>query len=122
MANSTDPSFSKEHAVPQVQTKAEQSDPVESSSGPEPLPHREHSMPSISRLLKGKEREWKAVRSKTGPLYLLDLPVDILRLVVKEVSNMIMPCRSAIPEGEEHGLTSARIYRSHTRMTWRRSP
>jgi hypothetical protein len=87
MANSTDPSFSKEHAAPQVQTKAEQPDPVESSSGPDLLPPREHSISSISRLLKGKEREWKAVRSKMGPLYLLDLPVDILRLIVKEVSK-----------------------------------
>jgi hypothetical protein len=48
-------------------------------------PARMPSGATLSRLLKGKEREWHAISSKTGPLHLLDLPVDILRLIVKEV-------------------------------------
>lgn len=40
---------------------------------------------TISRLLKGKEREWAAVSKRSRPLTLLELPVDVLRLVVKEV-------------------------------------
>ena len=36
-------------------------------------------------LLKGKQKEW-ATRKKDGPLELLDLPLDILKCIVKEVS------------------------------------
>lgn len=42
---------------------------------------------SISNLLKDKEREWAAVVQKNGPLQLLDLPMDILKEIVKEVLN-----------------------------------
>ena len=40
----------------------------------------------MASLLSGKKREWEAVKKKTRPLRLLDLPVDILRLIVKEAS------------------------------------
>lgn len=36
-------------------------------------------------LLKGKEKEWAAARSRDGPLELLDLPLDILKCIIKEV-------------------------------------
>lgn len=36
-------------------------------------------------LLKGKEKEWAAARNKDGPLELLDLPLDILKCIIKEV-------------------------------------
>ena len=40
----------------------------------------------LARLLKGKEREWAAVvANKKGPLRLLDLPMDVLKEIVKEV-------------------------------------
>lgn len=39
----------------------------------------------LSKLLKGKEEEWTAVAQKKGPLQLLDLPVDVLKEIVKEV-------------------------------------
>jgi hypothetical protein len=39
---------------------------------------------SLSKLLKGKEKEWAAVARK-GPLRLLDLPVDILREIIHQV-------------------------------------
>lgn len=42
---------------------------------------------SISNLLKDKEQEWSAVVEKKGPLQLLDLPMDILKEIVKEVSK-----------------------------------
>lgn len=44
---------------------------------------------SISNLLKDKEQEWTAVAEKQGPLQLLDLPVDILKEIVKEVSPTV---------------------------------
>lgn len=40
----------------------------------------------LSKLLKDKEREWTAVYERDGPLRLLDLPMDILKEIVKEVS------------------------------------
>lgn len=39
----------------------------------------------MSKLLQGKEKEWAAVIEKKGPLTLLDLPVDILKEIVREV-------------------------------------
>jgi hypothetical protein len=39
----------------------------------------------ISNLLKDKEQEWTAVVEKKGPLQLLDLPMDVLKEIVKEV-------------------------------------
>lgn len=40
----------------------------------------------ISSLLKEKEQEWAAVTQRKGPLCLLDLPMDVLKEIVKEVS------------------------------------
>ena len=40
----------------------------------------------ISNLLKDKEQEWTAVVERKGPLRLLDLPMDVLKEIVKEVS------------------------------------
>jgi hypothetical protein len=41
----------------------------------------------MAKLLEGKEQEWTAVveKQKAGPLQLLDLPMDILKEIVKEV-------------------------------------
>lgn len=39
----------------------------------------------LSRLLQGKEKEWAAVAERNGSLQLLDLPVDILKEIVREV-------------------------------------
>jgi hypothetical protein len=42
----------------------------------------------ISNLLKDKAREWTAVVEKrNGPLRLLDLPMDVLKEIVKEVGS-----------------------------------
>jgi hypothetical protein len=49
----------------------------------------------ISNLLKDKEQEWTAVvKKKKGPLQLLDLPLDVLKEIVKEVSLRFLrsPC------------------------------
>lgn len=39
----------------------------------------------LSSLLKDKEQEWTAVVERQGPLRLLDLPMDVLKEIVKEV-------------------------------------
>ena len=43
----------------------------------------------MTALLNLKKGQWEAIKKKTGPLRLLDLPVDILRLIVKEASQII---------------------------------
>ena len=40
---------------------------------------------TVAKLLKGEEKLWSAVAEKQGPLHLLDLPVVILKEIVKEV-------------------------------------
>lgn len=46
-----------------------------------------------ARLLKGKEKEWAAVvENKKGPLRLLDLPMDVLKEIVKEVRRWSPTC------------------------------
>ena len=46
---------------------------------------QESSEEKVARLLKGKEKDWAAVAHKKGPLQLLDLPLDILKIILKEV-------------------------------------
>ena len=43
----------------------------------------------MTALLNLKKGQWEAIKKKTGPLRVLDLPVDILRLIVKEASQII---------------------------------
>ncbi len=49
----------------------------------------------ISSLLKDKEQEWTAVVERKGPLRLLDLPMDVLKEIVKEVRILRSDHRSA---------------------------
>ncbi len=48
--------------------------------------------PRISKYLKGKEKEWARAVEKRGPLQLLDLPVDVLKEIIKEVHR----CRKSM--------------------------
>jgi hypothetical protein len=51
----------------------------------------------ISSLLKDKEKEWTAVvENRKGPLRLLDLPMDVLKEIVKEVEAPLSCCRHAL--------------------------
>jgi hypothetical protein len=49
---------------------------------------RDSTRPTVSKYLKDKEREWNKVAERKGPLTLLELPVDILRLIIKEASRL----------------------------------
>ena len=40
---------------------------------------------SMSKYLKEKEREWSEVAKKEGPRRLLDLPLDVIQDILKEV-------------------------------------
>ena len=41
----------------------------------------------MMQLLKGKEKDWTPVARRERPLQLLDLPMDILKDIMKEVLN-----------------------------------
>lgn len=40
----------------------------------------------VAKYFKGKEENWTAIANKAGPLRLLDLPLDILKIILKNVS------------------------------------
>lgn len=65
----------------------------------------------ISSLLKDKEREWTAVVEKrTGPLRLLDLPMDVLKEIVKEVTHTNDLTSLALTHSALHNLAIPYIY------------
>ncbi|CZS91232.1 uncharacterized protein RAG0_01954 [Rhynchosporium agropyri] len=64
----------------------------------------------ISQLLKDKEQEWTAVAEKKGPLRLLDLPMDVLKEIVKEVTHTNDLTALALTHSALHGLAIPHIY------------
>lgn len=64
-----------------------------------PLSSRPETAPKqvAEKLLKGKEVVGKALAERSGQLTLLELPVDILRLVVHEVRNLETQVVSTTP-------------------------
>lgn len=88
----------------------------------------EASEAKVARLLKGKEKDWAAAANKEGPLRFLDLPLDILKIILKEVSVLVrkLPsncrsCRSQVTHTNDlsncakvnsalHALTTPMIY------------
>ncbi|KAI8965909.1 hypothetical protein F5Y11DRAFT_310761 [Daldinia sp. FL1419] len=89
MANSADSSHSglKDLIISHPQTRHEISQFPSPESSSSDVPARDPPVPNLSKLLRGKGREWEAIKAKPRPLQLLDLPVDILRLIVKEVTH-----------------------------------
>ncbi|KAI9640999.1 hypothetical protein NHQ30_010426 [Ciborinia camelliae] len=65
----------------------------------------------ISNLLKDKEHEWTSVVEKRdGPLRLLDLPMDILKEIVKEVTHTNDLTSLALTHSALHNLAIPYIY------------
>ncbi|KAI1383268.1 uncharacterized protein F4822DRAFT_419954 [Hypoxylon trugodes] len=111
MANSTDSSYTdlKESLAPHWQTRQENGQPLLESSSSE-APPREPPVPNLNKLLRGKGREWEAIGAKPRPLQLLDLPVDILRLIVKEVTHTNDLTSLALTNSTLYYLTVPHIY------------
>jgi hypothetical protein len=70
---------------------------------------KDQARPTVSKYLGNKECEWNRVSERKGPLTLLELPVDILRLIVKEASpaasvrpSVYSCCRYDANERESH--------------------
>lgn len=85
------PSSSSEHGQEPDQASASDSSPKSDGSKNQQKPEQ-----TMSKLLGEKKSEWQAVKRKEGPLHLLDLPVDILNLVIKEVVDI--PSENKISE------------------------
>jgi len=64
----------------------------------------------ISNLLKDKEQEWRAVAERKGPLRLLDLPMDVLKEIVKEVTHTNDLTALALTHSALHNLAIPHIY------------
>ncbi|RBQ75774.1 hypothetical protein VDGD_08757 [Verticillium dahliae] len=73
----------------------EQRPPSQADGQLPPNPTEEAAM-ALRKLLKGKEEEWSAVSRRTGRLTLLELPFDILRLIVNEVCRLPVPLPHAL--------------------------
>jgi len=64
----------------------------------------------IFSLLKEKAQEWKAVTERKGPLRLLDLPMDVLKEIVKEVTHTNDLTALALTHSALHNLAIPHIY------------
>lgn len=50
--------------------------------------HTSRTQKLLTKLLQGRESEWTDVAEKSKPLRLLDLPVDVLQVIVKVRKGM----------------------------------
>lgn len=64
----------------------------------------------MTKLLGDKSREWHDLTNRRGPLRLLDLPVDVLNLVIKEVTHTNDLVALALTHSALHKLTTPQIY------------
>ncbi|KAL0939359.1 uncharacterized protein CTRU02_205969 [Colletotrichum truncatum] len=67
----------------------------------------------MRKLMKGKDKEWDAVASTRLPgkkLTLLELPVDILRLIIKEITHTNDLTSLALTNSNLHNLAIPHIY------------
>ena len=100
------PSFSSDESMPMISqsegNEADGHDPaLFASNGSLPKLERELSHTHVHKFLKGKESVGKALSERSGKLTLLELPMDILRLIVQEVFRPLPLER--IPELEKRG-------------------
>ncbi|SPO00934.1 uncharacterized protein DNG_03682 [Cephalotrichum gorgonifer] len=80
-----------------------------SDSGPSKLdPEPNHA--SAHKFLKGKEIVGKTLSERSGKLTLLELPVDILRLIVQEVTHTNDLASLALANSTLHSLATPQIY------------
>ncbi|KAI3343092.1 hypothetical protein F4824DRAFT_444474 [Ustulina deusta] len=79
MANDTDTDTGSLHMK-------RDNDPVSPELAVGDVPPSDSISSTVIELTKGKNHEWEDARGKRAPLALLDLPVDVLRLIVNEVT------------------------------------
>lgn len=72
--------------------------------------HSNRTQMLLAKLLQGREREWSGVAEKDKPLRLLDLPVDVLQAIVKEVTHTNDLTALALTHSSLHSLVIPHIY------------
>jgi hypothetical protein len=75
----------------------------------------------VKKHLHGKQEEWAAVADKKEPLQLLDLPVDVLQVIVKEVTHTNDLTSLALTHSALHNLAIPLIY-SRFDIVWPETP
>ncbi|KAI7929862.1 F-box domain-containing protein [Pyricularia oryzae] len=88
-----------------VDTSSTEREP--SAKPPTPL---QQATSTVTKLLKEKGKEWDQLASRKGPLTLLELPVDILRLIVKEIMHTNDLTSLALTNSTLHSLAIPHIY------------
>src|SRR2546421_10177748 len=71
----------------------------------------------LARLLHGKEKEWSTIAEKSGPLQLLDLPIDILKEIVNHITHTNDLTSLALTHSALHALAIPQIY-SRSDIVW----
>lgn len=74
------------------------------------IEHSNRTQMLLAKLLQGREREWSGVAEKDKPLRLLDLPVDVLQAIVKEVTHTNDLTALALTHSSLHSLVIPHIY------------
>lgn len=64
----------------------------------------------ITKHLQGREREWAEIINKPEPLNLLDLPVDVLQAIIREVTHTNDLTSLALTHSALHALVIPHIY------------
>lgn len=72
--------------------------------------HSNRTQMLLAKLLQGREREWSGVAEKDKPLRLLDLPLDVLQAIVKEVTHTNDLTALALTHSSLHSLVIPHIY------------
>ncbi|KAM0586626.1 hypothetical protein ACHAPN_009363, partial [Verticillium nonalfalfae] len=91
-------------------TAPDEQRPPSQADGQLPPNHTEDAAMALRKLLKGKEEEWSAVSRRTGRLTLLELPFDILRLIVNEITHTNDLTSLALTNSTLHNLAVPHIY------------
>ncbi|GAB1311399.1 hypothetical protein MFIFM68171_01609 [Madurella fahalii] len=64
----------------------------------------------VSEYLKGKDQQWREIYQRKRPLTLLELPIDILQLIVKEITHTNDLTALALTNSALHSLAVPLIY------------
>lgn len=91
------------------------SDSVDTSSterepSPNPPTSLQHATSTVTKLLKDKGKEWDQFALRKGPPTLLELPIDVLRLIVKEIMHTNDLTNLALTNSTLHSLAIPHIY------------
>ncbi|KAL2020660.1 hypothetical protein VTK56DRAFT_8056 [Thermocarpiscus australiensis] len=80
------------------------------SPSPAAVSTQEKTSRIVSEYLKGKDEQWRAIYERKRPLTLLELPIDILQLIVKEITHTNDLTTLALTNSALYSLAIPQIY------------